>query len=573
YQSEKWFLSLPFVATLLFLIHPIHTEVVANIKGRDEILSLLGAALAMLFTYKFIQKRKVWFLVLSFLSFLVGLFSKEVAVTFLAIVPLSIYFFYDEKVKAKTYLVTLLPLALATIIYFYSRNAVVGGMSLEPGNELMNNSFLGMTFSEKYATIFYTLLLYIKLLIFPHPLTYDYYPYHIPVMSWTDIWPAISFILYLAMGIYALTGLKKRKLISFGILFYIITLSPMSNILFPIGVFMNERFVYAASIGFVIILGYLITQKLPSGIKNNTVSAGVLIIILSLYSVKTMSRNMAWENDFTLFTTDVKTSVNSAKSNTSAGGKLIEEAVKPKNKAKRDEYLKQAIEYLNRAIQIHPVYNDALLLMGNAQWELYHNPDSTFKYYRKILERNPTYKRVYDNIFQSKINVIFDNPERVDQNLRLLQQLEKYNPKNYDVNYYLGKLYGRFKNDLQNSLHYLEKAAQIDPEQVAVYKDLGVAYGIAGNYAESAKALSRAVQLDEKDPVLRVNLAMSYINLKEYQKAKEIMDHAFELEFQPKDASALVNLGYLYQNFGEKEKAQTCFLKARNLNPELFKQK
>ncbi|MCK5029515.1 MAG: hypothetical protein KAR57_07770, partial [Bacteroidales bacterium] len=49
HKSDKWYWSLPFVASLLFLAHPIHTEVVANIKGRDEILSLLGVLLATLF--------------------------------------------------------------------------------------------------------------------------------------------------------------------------------------------------------------------------------------------------------------------------------------------------------------------------------------------------------------------------------------------------------------------------------------------------------------------------------------------------------------------------------------------
>ncbi|HSH50969.1 MAG TPA: hypothetical protein VK982_04515 [Bacteroidales bacterium] len=241
HKSEKWFLSLPFVATLLFILHPIHTEVVANIKGRDEILSLLGALLAVLFSWKYIQKHNVRYLIFSFIAFLGGLFSKEVAVTFLAIIPLSIYFFKTKIVKPKTFFITLIPLVLATIIYFYIRHSVVGEMKLEPGNELMNNSFLDMSFSQKYATIFYTLLFYIKLLFFPHPLTYDYYPYHIPVMSWTDIWPIVSLILYFALGIYALIGIKKKKFISFGILFYVIALSPMSNILFPVGVFMNER--------------------------------------------------------------------------------------------------------------------------------------------------------------------------------------------------------------------------------------------------------------------------------------------------------------------------------------------
>jgi len=573
YISKKWFLSLPFIASILFVLHPIHTEVVANIKGRDEILSLLGALLAVLFSWKYLRKHNMYYLVFSFLAFLAGLFSKEVAVTFLAIIPLSIYFFSTKKVELKNYFLVLIPLGFATIIYFYIRYTVVGAMQFDSGNELMNNSFLGLSFSEKFATIFYTLLIYIKLLFFPHPLTYDYYPYHIPVMSWTDLWPVVSLIIYLALGIYALITLKKKSLISYGILFYIIALSPMSNILFPIGVFMNERFVYAASIGFVLILGFLITQKLPQWVRNHHIIAGVLVIIFSLYGIKTISRNSVWKDDFTLFTTDVKTSVNSAKSNTSAGGKLIEEALKPANKAKRDTMLKQAIHYLKRAIQIHPTYNDALLLMGNAQWEFYHQLDSAFKYYRRILERNPSYSRVYNNIFNSEINQVFDDPIRVDKNLQLLHQMEKYNPRNYHVNYYLGRLYGRYKNNIQKSLNYLEKAAEINPTKVEVYKDLGVAYGMAGNYTQSAQALTKAVQLDENDPVLRINLVMSYLNMKEYEKAKQMMDKAFELDFEPSDAAALINLGYLYQNFGEKEKAETCFTKAQQLNPDLFKRK
>ncbi|MCK5169715.1 MAG: hypothetical protein KAQ75_07545, partial [Bacteroidales bacterium] len=73
YKPDKWYLSIPFVASLLFLAHPIHTEVVANIKGRDEILSLLGALLAMLFAIKYIDKQKVYFILLSFMSFLFAL--------------------------------------------------------------------------------------------------------------------------------------------------------------------------------------------------------------------------------------------------------------------------------------------------------------------------------------------------------------------------------------------------------------------------------------------------------------------------------------------------------------------
>lgn len=569
YDSDKWYLSLPFLASMLFLAHPIHTEVVANIKGRDEILSLLGALLTTLLVVNYIKNTKSYLLVLSFVTFLFALFSKEVAVTFLAIIPLSICLFIEKEKKGKLIFITIIPLVIASLIYFYLRGKVIGGMSFEPGQELMNNSFLGMATSEKYATIFYTLLLYIKLLIFPHPLTYDYYPYHVPIMNWGGILPILSLIIYLGIGIYALIGLKKKSIVSFGILFFLIVLSPMSNIFFPIGVFMNERFVYAASLGFVIILAYIITDKFPQWIGKNIIVA-VFISIMALYSVKTISRNPVWKNDFTLFTNDVKISDNSAKSNTSAGGKLIEEAIKPKNKDVRIEYLDRAIFYLKRAVKIHPTYSDAFLLLGNAQWERYNNLDSTFKYYKAILERVPAFESVYTNMFETKIKGVFDKPELAGNNIEILHQLEEYKPNDFYVNYYLGRIYGRYKNNLEISVKYLERAANINPNDLAVYKDLGVAYGISRNYEKSAEALYKAIELNVQDPVLKLNLAMTLINLGKKDEAMVVMNTAYNMDYTKENASTLINLGYLYKNLGNNKEARECFLKAQELNPELF---
>lgn len=570
YKSDQWYLSIPFIASILFLAHPIHTEVVANLKGRDEILSLLGALLAMFFCIKYIDKQKKYFIILSFVSFLFALFSKEVAVTFLAIIPLSIYFLIEKKPQRKFIIISSITLFLAFFIYFYVRGKVVGEMSFEASQELMNNSFLGMTFSEKYATIFYTLLLYIKLLIFPHPLTFDYYPYHIHLMTWSDVWPVIAVIVYVCIGVYALIGLKKKRLFSFGILFYLIALFPMSNILFPIGVFMNERFVYAASIGFVLILAYIISNKLPTIVKKSSYSVLVFSVILIFYSFKTITRNQAWQNDFTLFTTDVKTSENSAKSNTSAGGKLIEEALKSENIDVKIGYLDKAIFYLHRAIKIHPEYNDALLLLGNAQWERYHNMDSTFKYYHLILIRNPKYEQVYTNIFETKMNRVFDAAEQADQNIFILKELENYNPRNFQVNYYLGRIYGRYKNNLGLAIQYLRKASMINPNDMVTFKDLGVAYGMTKQYEKSAEALSKAAALDPNDPVLKINLAMTYANLKKNKEALLVMDSIFKLDSNSYNAEVFINMGYLYRNMGQQEKAQQCFAKAKDLKPELF---
>jgi len=570
YNHSKWFLSVPFVATLLFLFHPLHTEVVANIKGRDEILSLLGSLLAFNFVMDYIQRKNLFYLILIFFSFLIGIFSKEIAIVFLAIIPLSIYYFADYKPKLKIAFISAVPMILASVIYLWVRHVVLDGLTSQPDTELMNNSFLGMNIPERYATIFYTLLLYLKLLLFPHPLTFDYYPYHISVMNWSDVWPVISVVLYVSLGIVAIQGIKRKSVISYGILFYFIALSPVSNVLFPIGVFMNERFLYVASIGFVIVISFLLTKKLPAFIPKTDNTKYAIVILLLLFTIKTISRNNVWKDDLTLFTHDVKISKNSAKSNTSAGGKLMEEAIKPGNEKIRGQYLQQSVQYLKKAISIHPSYREALLLLGNAQWELYHSLDSAYKYYEPILKLNPDFNLVYTNIFNTNVNRVFEDKSKADQNIIILKSLEKYSPNNYYINYYLGRIYGRFKNDLQASKQYFEKALAVDSSHIEIYKDLGVVYGMMGAFEQSAKVLEKANIIDPADPVLNVNIAMTYLQIGNKEMARSAMDKALQMNFNKNNAGALINLGNLYQNMGESKKANICFVKAQNLNPELF---
>ena len=110
------------------------------------------------------------------------------------------------------------------------------------------------------GTIFLTLLKYILLLIFPHPLSHDYYPRSFDIVDFSNITVILSFLLHLALAGLALFLIKKNRIISFGILFYFITISIVSNIVFPIGTTMSERFIFIPSLGFVLILAHILTR-------------------------------------------------------------------------------------------------------------------------------------------------------------------------------------------------------------------------------------------------------------------------------------------------------------------------
>ena len=208
-KFKRWYLSFPFIVSLLFLAHPIHTEAVANIKGRDEIMTLLGALGALWFTIKYIDTNKNYNLLLSGLCLFLGLLSKENAITFLAVIPVSIYYFVDKKMGK--IIKSMLPLLIASGVFLIIRASILGTSSVDASKiaaDILNNPFLNATKSEATATIFYTLLMYVKLLFFPHPLTWDYYPHHIEIVNWTNPIAILSLLFYLGITVYAIYGLK-----------------------------------------------------------------------------------------------------------------------------------------------------------------------------------------------------------------------------------------------------------------------------------------------------------------------------------------------------------------------------
>src|SRR6185436_3857738 len=113
------FFNIPFLATLFFIVHPLHVEAVANIKGRDEIMAFLAELAVLYCSFKWLaEKRRRW-LLYSAICFFLGLLSKENVITFLVVVPVTAYFFSSSSASDRVKLT--LPLAAATIIYLIIR--------------------------------------------------------------------------------------------------------------------------------------------------------------------------------------------------------------------------------------------------------------------------------------------------------------------------------------------------------------------------------------------------------------------------------------------------------------------
>jgi protein O-mannosyl-transferase len=483
--KEQVFVALG--ASMLFLSHPTHTEAVANIKGRDEIVALLGSLAALYFVLKaYRQSRPLWVFV-AMAAFFAALMSKENAITFLAIVPLSFYFFTAANLR-QTVLYTA-PLMAVALIFLIIRGSVLGWQLGDPPMELMNNPFLKIvgdrwvpfSVSEKSATIMHTLAEYLRLLLLPYKLTHDYYPRHIDIGSWTDLSVLIALILHVGLLILAFTGLRRKDPVSYGIFFYLITLSIASNIVFPVGTNMSERFIYMPSIGFVLVVTIWLYRLMKAGgVGRLKTGLQLLAVIAVVFSVRTLSRNEVWKDNYTLFLTDVQHSPNSAKLRNAAGGELFTQSIKPENEQLRESMLREALGHLREAIRIHPTYKNAFLLQGNCHYYL-QDYESAIQSYRQALLIDPVYKDAIENL-----GITYRDA---------------------------GKYFGEQKGDLVKALEYLGEAYKLRPTEFETLRLLGIANGIGGRFAEAEKYFSQALEQNDQHADTWFDLGVTQLNL------------------------------------------------------------
>jgi tetratricopeptide (TPR) repeat protein len=95
--------DLAFLAALLFTMHPIHSEAIANVKSRDEIFSLIFVSLTFLYSFRYVETKKVKDLFWASFLFLLALLSKEYAIMLLFLIPLAVYSFTDNDFDVKTF--------------------------------------------------------------------------------------------------------------------------------------------------------------------------------------------------------------------------------------------------------------------------------------------------------------------------------------------------------------------------------------------------------------------------------------------------------------------------------------
>jgi tetratricopeptide (TPR) repeat protein len=457
--------DLGFLCALIFAIHPIHTEVVDNIKSRDELMALLFLIMSFVFAFKHVEKKNILHLFLGMASLFLALLSKEYGVVMFALLPL--FFYIIQKKSAIRSLSASLPYYLAMFIYFFIRFKIIP-FSTSSGNhasEILNNQYIAAAgFEEKFATKIYVLSKYLWLLIFPKTLCVDYSYNQIPFITFKDwhFW----FSLVLHAGIFAATVVLflRRHILTFFLLFYLAHLFLISNLAVEIGTTLGERLIYLPSFAYCVIFGfglYALIEKFETFPAKRMAILSVCSVLTLLCLVRVFTRNSDWKNDSSIFTHDLALAPNSVLVNGNAGKAYIDMSNLPENKAKETELVKKAIPPLMHALSIHPTYVNGYLNLGVAYYKL-GMWDSTFANCMKSHDLNPR------------------NP--------LLHQFGGlFVAKGLDA---------ARKKDMKTAIEMLSKATALDQDNADDWANLGGAYYTEKDYSNARSAWEMALKLD-----------------------------------------------------------------------------
>jgi tetratricopeptide (TPR) repeat protein len=516
---------LAFITVLLFVTHPVHTEVIANIKSRDEILSFLFIILTLHYCFSYAKektKRNLW---LATISFILALLSKEYAM----IVPFIVVIGYLSILKMNTkdiFNSAIIRLIVIASIFILIRFTVFNNLHTTSTTiDVLNNPYLYATPIQSFASKVSLLWEYLRVLLFPIHLSSDYSYSHFTYIGLANWKFLASLILYIGLAVSFFYALKKRMSIAFPLAIFIGFLILVNNLVFNIGATMGERLVYHSSLGLCIIL-VMFSEKIYDKIaleiiQKKILFAILLLPVLLLFSFKTINRNSDWKSNYTLFSADVKTVPNSTLANSNIGTEIYNKAYTSYSELKNPSVLdtenykkelKSAIVYFDKAIQIHPKYVVAHLNRGLCYFHLGNK------------------EKAGENWIQAA--KLFNGPH-------------PFLKQNSYVFLNEGMTYGS-KKEFKNAVKPLVIASKMNSYDASIWNNLGGSYFMTGQFKLAADAFGSALSIDPtlSDAQNGKRVAQAIANLEE-KISSNTTDIASRNELQKAYASCGVSKEFL----------------------------
>ena len=297
------------LSALLFATHPIHTEAVASIVGRAELLAALFVLAAWLL------RERPW---TSASLFLLAMLSKESAAIFPALLVAEDVLMPRAGVSPRAPWRRYALHAAALVIFLAARFQVVGPVAGDPAGPFAQIDPL-----TRILTAVGVLGRGLFLMLFPVKLSADYSFDQIPLATGALDPAFLAGLGALAACVAAgVASWRRARAIPLGLAIYFVALLPVSNLLIGIGVMMAERLFYLPSVGFCLASGAAIAWLAGALSPRRAVAAATLVTLLvaGAYAARSARRTGDWFDQLTLFEATVGTSPRSALAQINLGG-------------------------------------------------------------------------------------------------------------------------------------------------------------------------------------------------------------------------------------------------------------
>jgi tetratricopeptide (TPR) repeat protein len=513
----KWFpdfcAEILLLIVLLFVVHPIHTEVVANIKSRDELLALLFFLLSAT-TFTVGSTRSI---ILSSFYFFLALLSKEGIILLLPL--LLIHIQISRKATIAEVFKSGIPFFTISIAWLLLHWCVIGSGTQVITYTYNDNAILAAnSFMDQKGTALGIMVRYFVKLIYPYEMAYDYSFSQIPITGFFSLLSLTGLTMLSAFVYLFLKFYKRDPFISISIGFILFPLLLTSNLFFTIGATAADRFLFVSSIGSCMLMVYLPYKFLKPANHPVVLKWGTFTVFL-IFITMTLGRNKAWKNNFTLFEHDVNVVKNSARAHYNYGTGLMELA-----KENTDQRLSKAKQELEKSLEIDPNYYDALINLAAVHGRLKSYPAS-IDLYRRAININKNNKDVYGNIGESF-----------------------------------------FRNDQPDSaVVYLRKAHSLFNNDSETYNFEGTSLFKLQKYEEACKAFEAGIEKDSSSFSIYLNYGNALAMSNHDREAIKAFEKSYSLK--PDNSQALYFIAITYNKMGDSTNANKYYRAFKKLNP------
>uniref|UniRef100_A0AAQ5X754 dolichyl-phosphate-mannose--protein mannosyltransferase n=1 Tax=Amphiprion ocellaris TaxID=80972 RepID=A0AAQ5X754_AMPOC len=528
------------LAAVFFAAHPVHTESVAGIVGRADLLCALFFQLSFLTYCKAFNKDdrfSVQWVVVSLLLCAAAMLCKEQGITVLV-----------SEIFRMGLLTRLALMGLGGLLMLYARWRIMG-TGPPAFTEVDNPASFAESVFLRIVNYNYYYSLNAWLLLCPWWLCFDWSMGCVPLIKsatdWRMVWLLLLWCILIGLISQALCSQdsQRRRTLTLGLVLLVVPFLPACNIFFRVGFVIAERVLYLSSAGYCLLLAYSLGHCFCRWLL-----CVMVLALLCVYVVRCALRSHQWRSEQSLFSSALSVCPLNAKVHYNVGKNLADKG-----------NTSAAVSYYREAVRLHPTYVHAMNNLGNILKEKNELIEAE-QLLSKAVSIQPDFAAAWMNL-----GIVQNSLQKFEKAEKSYWNAIRFRRKYPDCYYNLGRLYAD-QNRHIDALNAWRNATVLKPDHSLAWNNMVILLDNTGNLGQAELIGREALRLLPNDHTIMFSLANVLGKLQKYKESEGFFLHA--LRINPNAASCHGNLAVLYHRWGKLELAKKHYELSLKLDPE-----